>query len=241
MPTVTLITGGNGGLGIALATAFLQAAPDNVVWLGVRNRRNKAEALAEEHPKRCHLIPLNVTVDTEWTAAISEILSASGRLDVLVNNAGHHEDALLATMSDAIWQDVLQSNLTGTFLGCRAVVKHMMGQRFGRIINISSLSALMPPQARPTMPPPRQDHRSHPELCQGSGARRHHRECCLPGLHRDRRLVQMSPEERRAAAMRVPMRRLGKPEEVAAAVLFLASPSAAYITGAALKIDGGIL
>lgn len=242
MPTVTLITGGNGGLGIALATAFLEAAPDNVVWLGVRQRRNKAEALAETHPKRCHLIPLNVTVDAEWTAAIAEIVGASGKLDVLVNNAGHHEDALLATMSDAIWQDVLQSNLTGTFLGCRAVVKHMMGQRFGRIINISSLSALMAPAGQTNYAAAKAGiiglTQSFAKEVARAGITVN---AVCPGFIETDALVQMSPEDRRAAAMRVPMRRLGKPEEVAAAVLFLASQSAAYITGAVLKIDGGIL
>jgi 3-oxoacyl-[acyl-carrier protein] reductase len=240
--SVTLITGGNGGLGLALAKCFLEADVANQVWLGVRSRRDKAEALAQAFPDRCQLVTLDVTQDADWTTAVQTIVSSSQRLDVLVNNAGHHEDGLLAMMSDSAWHEVLQSNLTGAFLGCRAVTKTMMGQRFGRIINISSLSALMAPAGQTNYTAAKAGLVGLTQSLAKEVARAGITvNAVCPGYIVTEALAAMSDDQRREAAMKVPMRRLGKPEEVAAAVLFLASAQASYITGSTLKIDGGIL
>src|SRR5436190_16170467 len=95
---VILITGANGGLGQAIARAFLSEAPGNFVWLGVRSARDRAESLAAEFTDRCQAVQLDVTRRESWEAAIAAILARHKRLDVLVNNAGKHADALLATM-----------------------------------------------------------------------------------------------------------------------------------------------
>jgi 3-oxoacyl-[acyl-carrier protein] reductase len=240
--SVSLITGGNGGLGLAIARGFLEASPDNQVWLGVRARRDKAEALAGEFGTRCQLLTLDVTQEADWSAAVTQITQTSSRLDVLVNNAGHHDDTLLAMMSDSQWQDVLQSNLTGAFNGCRAAVKTMMGQRFGRIINIASLSALFSPAGQTNYAAAKAGMIGLTQSLAKEVARAGITvNAVCPGYIETEALGMMSDEQRREAAMRVPMRRLGKPEEVAAAVLFLASAQASYITGSTLKIDGGIL
>jgi 3-oxoacyl-[acyl-carrier protein] reductase len=240
--SVSLITGGNGGLGLAIARGFLEASPDNQVWLGVRARRDKAEALAGEFGPRCQLLTLDVTQEADWSAAVTHITQSSSRLDVLVNNAGHHDDTLLAMMSDSQWQDVLQSNLTGAFNGCRAAVKTMMGQRFGRIINIASLSALFSPAGQTNYAAAKAGMIGLTQSLAKEVARAGITvNAVCPGYIETEALGMMSDEQRREAAMRVPMRRLGKPEEVAAAVLFLASAQASYITGSTLKIDGGIL
>ena len=237
-----LITGGNGGLGLALGEAFLKADEGNRVWLGVRSRKDNAEALAAANADRCHIVPLDVTSNEQWTAAVDTITKASGRLDVLVNNAGHHEDALLATMTDAQWHEVLQSNLTGTFLGCRAVTRTMMGQRCGRIINISSLSALMSPAGQANYAAAKAGMVGLTQSFAKEVARAGITvNAVCPGYVETDALSTMTDDQKRAAIQRIPMRRLGKPEEVAAAVLFLASAQASYITGATLKIDGGIL
>ena len=240
--SAVLITGGNGGLGIAIAKSFLDENADHSVWLGVRQRRDRADALAAANAERCRVISLDVTKPADWDAAIVEMTSKSLRIDVLVNNAGHHDDALLATMSDAQWHDVLQSNLTGAFNGCRAVVKTMMAQRFGRIINISSLSALLSPAGQTNYAAAKAGVIGMTQSLAKELARAGITvNCVCPGYIETDALAEMSDEQRREAAMRVPMRRLGKPEEVAAAVLFLASAKASYITGSTLKIDGGIL
>lgn len=231
-------------MGLAMAQRFLEAEAANEVWLGVRNHRDKAEALAAEASVagRCHLLTLDVTQSADWQAAVDAITAGGQRLDVLVNNAGHHEDTLLAMMTDEQWQGVLQSNLTGAFLGCRAVTKVMMSQRFGRIINISSLSALLSPAGQANYAAAKAGMigltQSYAKEVARAGITVN---AVCPGYIETEALSGMTAEQKREAALRVPMRRLGRPEEVAAAVVFLASAPAAYITGSTLKIDGGIL
>jgi 3-oxoacyl-[acyl-carrier protein] reductase len=140
-----LITGANGGLGQAIARAFLRGSPANLIWLGVRARRDRADKLAQENAGRCSCLVLDVTSPDSWKQAVAEILARHGRVDVLVNNAGSHEDALLATMPPDSWRRVLSANLDGVFHGCQAVLPTMIGQRHGRIINVASLSALLAP------------------------------------------------------------------------------------------------
>ena len=236
-----LITGGNGGLGLAMARAFLDSDSSNIVWLGVRAKREQADALCAELPSRCFAVTLDVTRTEDWTSAVELISKTSSRLDVLVNNAGHHHDTLLAMMSDEQWHSVLQSNLTGAFNGCRAVTKIMMGQRFGRIINVSSLSAIMSPAGQTNYAAAKAGLIGLTQSLAKEVARAGITvNAVCPGYIETEALGGMDEDARKAAIQRVPMRRLGKPAEVAAAVLFLASPSASYITGSALKIDGGI-
>ena len=108
---VILITGANGGLGQAIARDFLQESPANIVWLGVRSKREHADKLAKEYPDRCFCVALDVTSPESWKQAINEILTRHQRVDVLVNNAGSHEDCLLATMTLDSWRRILATNL----------------------------------------------------------------------------------------------------------------------------------
>lgn len=237
--SVILITGGNGGLGLAMGRAFLESDPTHVVWLGVRTRRDRAEGLQREFADRCHLVTLDVVNKEDWSAAVERIVAESGRIDVLVNNAGHHDDGLLATMTDESWHEVVESNLTGTFLGCRAVTKVMLSQRSGRIVNISSLSALLSPPGQANYAAAKAGvvglTQSFAKEVGRAGVTVN---AVCPGYIDTEALAEMDPEQKKAAAMRVPMRRLGKPEEVAAVVLFLASKSASYVSGAIVKVDG---
>jgi 3-oxoacyl-[acyl-carrier protein] reductase len=236
-----LITGGNGGLGLAMGRYFLEHDPAARVWLGVRANRGHAQALVDEFKGRCRLQDLDVTDPAAWEAAVSAMLESDGRIDVLVNNAGQHKDSLLANMPASAWHDVISSNLDATFHGCRAVVTPMMRQRFGRIINIASLSAIMPPLGQTNYAAAKAGvvalGRTLAKETARSGITVN---AILPGYIETDALAEMDEEARKHAKMAVPMRRFGKPEEVAAAVYFLASPEAAYITGSALKIDGGI-
>ena len=139
-----LITGGNGGLGLGIGRYFLEKDPEARVWLGVRANRTEAAALAAEYPGRCRTVDLEVTSKEAWENAIATVLESDGRLDVLVNNAGMHRDHLLAAMPDEAWSSVISANLDAVFLGCRAVIRPMMSQRFGRIVNISSGAGIFP-------------------------------------------------------------------------------------------------
>ena len=142
---VILVTGANGGLGRAIARNFLAEAPENFVWLGVRAHRPHAEQLVQEFPERARCLDLDVTQPEAWQKAVAEILSAQQRLDVLVNNAGSHQDSLLGVMPPGAWRQVLATNLDAVFHGCQAVLPAMISQRHGRIVNIASLSALLAP------------------------------------------------------------------------------------------------
>lgn len=236
-----LITGGNGGLGLAMGRYFLDHDTEARVWLGVRSQRAHAAMLADGHPERCRLIELEVTDPAAWTRAVETIVAADGRLDVLVNNAGLHRDCLLAAMPAETWHQVIATNLDAAFHGCRAVVGPMMRQRFGRIINIASLSAIMPPLGQTNYAAAKAGvvalSRTMAKEVARSGITVN---SILPGYIETDALGEMDEETRKQARMGIPMRRFGKPGEVAAAVYFLASTDAAYITGASLKIDGGI-
>jgi len=238
---VILITGANGGLGHAIAHAFLRESSFNIVWLGVRSNRERADKLAQENHGRCFCTTLEVTSPESWQQAVKEILMRHQRLDVLVNNAGSHEDALLATMPLDSWRRVVATNLDGVFHGCQAVMTTMISQRMGRIINISSLSAVLAPAGQANYAAAKAGVVGLTQSLAKEVARIGITvNAVCPGFVETEALEQLRGEERNAAQMRIPMRRFGRPEEVAATVRFLASAEASYITGSAIKVDGGI-
>jgi 3-oxoacyl-[acyl-carrier protein] reductase len=238
---VILITGANGGLGQAMARGFLDEAPGNFVWLGVHRHRDQAEALAHQFPERCAPLELEVTHPASWESAVARILAQHHRLDVLVNNAGKHSDALLATMSFQHWKEVLETNLDGAFHGCQAVLPTMISQRAGRIVNMASLSAILAPAGQTNYAAAKAGLVALTQSLAKEVARMNITvNAICPGFVETEALAQMGKEERQAAQAKVPMRRFGRPEEIAAAVRFLACPQASYITGSVLKVDGGI-
>lgn len=236
-----LITGANGVLGCAIARTFLAGGASSSIWLGVRAHRDQAEQLACEHPAQCRCVDLEVTSAASWREAVAAILAADQRLDVLINNAGGHEDALLGNMPVDSWERVRSANLDGVFHGCQAALPTMISQRHGRIINIASLSALLAPAGQANYAAAKAGVLALTRSLAKEMARLNITvNAICPGYIDTGSLASLLPEARQAALARVPMRRFGKPEEIAAAVRFLASDEAAYITGSVLKIDGGI-
>jgi 3-oxoacyl-[acyl-carrier protein] reductase len=238
---VILITGANGGLGQAIAHSFLELA-DTIVCLAIREKRDRAEQLACASSGRAECVELDVRTPESWKSAVEKILAKHKRLDVLVNNAGKHQDGLLATLPSNAWEEVLGTNLDGVFHGCQAVLPAMISQRHGRVINIASLSALLAPPGQTNYAAAKAGVVALTQSLAKEVARMNITvNAICPGFIDTEALVGMSEEERKLAQSRVPMRRFGKPAEVAAAVRFLASSEASYITGSVLKIDGGIL
>ena len=239
---VILITGANGGLGQAIARAFLQESPSNVVWLGVRSHREHADKLALENSDRCFCVALDVVSPESWQLAVKEILMRHQRLDVLVNNAGSHEDSLLATMPPDSWRRVLATNLDGVFHGCQVVLPTMISQRAGRIVNLSSLSALLAPAGQANYAAAKAGVVALTQSLAKEVARIGITiNAVCPGFVETEALTHLAGDERKAVQMKIPMRRFGRPEEIAATVRFLAGAEAGYITGSVIKVDGGIL
>jgi 3-oxoacyl-[acyl-carrier protein] reductase len=239
---IILVTGANGGLGQAIVRNFLEESPDNFVWLGVRTRRDVADRIVAEASGRCAAIDLEVTDPVSWKKAVKAIVDRHDRLDVLINNAGTHQDSLLATMSLEAWDTVIATNLSSTFHGCQAVLPAMVLRRNGRIINVASLSALLAPGGQTNYAAAKAGVVALTQSLAKEVARLNITVNALcPGYVESAMLTGMNDEERKSVQSRIPMRRFGKPEEVAAAVRFLAGPNAGYITGSILKIDGGIL
>jgi len=160
---------------------------------------------------------------------------------VLVNNAGRHEDALLGQMDPASWSRVLAVNLDSVFHGSQAVLPAMISQRSGRIINIASLSALLAPPGQTNYAAAKAGVVALTQSLAKEVARIGITVNTLcPGYIETEAIAGLDAEARQRTLAQIPMRRFGRPAEVAAAVQFLACAGAAYITGSTLKIDGGI-
>ena len=241
-PRSILITGANGVLGQAIARYFLQHEADCLVFLGLRHGREHIDTLIAEHPDRAIALPLDVTKEEDWTRAMPQIEAQSAAFTVLINNAGCHDDALLATMTSTQWSSVLNANLHSVFLGCQTALPLMMRQRQGRIVNIASLSALHPPAGQTNYAAAKAGVIALTQSLAKESARMGITVNAIAPAHIEGTLpATWTPEQTKAARLAIPMRRFARAEEIAAAVFFLASPQASYITGATLKMDGGLV
>ncbi|WP_114377333.1 3-oxoacyl-[acyl-carrier-protein] reductase [Elioraea thermophila] len=233
-----LITGASGGIGGAIARAF--HAQGAVVGLS-GTRREALAALAEELGDRAHVLPADLADPAAAEALIAAAEGAMGRLDILVNNAGLTRDTLALRMKDEDWETVLAVDLSAPFRLCRAALKGMVKRRAGRIISIGSIVGATgnPGQANYAAAKAGLVGMSK-ALAQEVAARGITVNVIAPGFIATAMTDALSEDQRAALAARIPLGRLGRPEDVAAAAVYLASDEAGWITGAVLHVNGGM-
>ena len=236
---VALVTGASRGIGASIAKA-LAAAGANVV--GTATSQAGADGITEVLAGKGRGVVLNVSDDASVQAAIKDIQSNEGSPGILVNNAGITRDNLLMRMKQEEWDDVVATNLTGLYRVSKACLRGMMKARKGRIINIASVIAVMGNSGQTNYAATKAGMLGFSKsLAREIGSRGITVNVVAPGfINTD--MTKVLPEEQRAAMLtQVPLGRLGEGDDIANAVLFLASDGGAYITGETLHVNGGMV
>jgi 3-oxoacyl-[acyl-carrier protein] reductase len=238
---VALVTGATRGIGRACALALAGAGAD---VSAIATSEERLAALAKELQAkgvRVHVKRADVSKPEDADAAVNETLQALGRLDILVNNAGIARDNLLLRMKPEEWDEVMAVNLRGPFNFIKAATRPMMKQRSGRIVNISSVAGLIGNAGQANYTAAKAGLIALTKTAAKEyGSRGILVNAVAPGFIETDMVAGLDPEKMKEVAARLPMGRLGRPEEVAAVVLFLASDLAGYITGQTLVVDGGM-
>jgi 3-oxoacyl-[acyl-carrier protein] reductase len=236
---VALVTGASRGIGRAIATAL---AGQGIKVIGTATTASGAQAVGDALAAAGGQgLALNVNDVAAVEAAVDGIVKAHGGLHVLVNNAGITRDTLAMRMKDDDWDAVLDTNLKAVFRLSRAVMRTMMKQRYGRIINITSVVGASGNAGQANYAAAKAGVAGMTRaLARELGSRHITVNCVAPGFIATD-MTEGLPEAQKAALLQqIPLGRLGTPEEIAHAVAFLASPLAGYITGAELHVNGGM-
>lgn len=236
---IALVTGGATGIGAAIAKRLVQ---DHIQVAVCDVDAEKGKELVSTIGALAHFYRLNVADESEVNTTVDEIFNGFGRIDVLVNNAGITNDKLLIRMSKEDWDRVLEVNLTGSFLMTRAVVKYMIKQRYGRIINMASVVGLMGNFGQANYAASKAGIIALTKSCAKEFARRNILvNAIAPGFIKTR-MTEVIPEDIKENYLKqIPAGRFGEPEDVAHLVAFLSSDNASYITGQTICLDGGML
>jgi len=233
-----LVTGASGGIGGAIAAALHEAGA-TVALSGTRV--DPLEALAAELGERAHVLPCNLSDAEAVTALPKQAAEAMGSVDVLVNNAGITRDNIFMRMSDEEWSSVLEVNLTSTMRLCRGVMRGMMKARWGRIVNISSVVGATgnPGQANYAASKAGMVGMSK-SIAYEVASRGITVNCVAPGFITTAMTEKLTDDQKTGILTNVPAGRMGEAGEIAAAVLYLSSAEAGYVTGTTLHVNGGM-
>ena len=239
MPKTVLITGGTRGIGRVTAMRLL-ADGYNVAFTYTRSKK-AAEEFVSTDRERLHAYPGDVRDDARNRAVVEDVITRFGALDALVNNAGIRRDALMFSMTDEQWDDVLDTNLRGAFSMTHAALPIMLKQRRGAVVNVASVSGLHGVVGQTNYSAAKGGliamTRSLAREVARSGIRVN---CVAPGLVETDMLTGLDADMKRNMIHEIPMRRAIRADEVAAAIAFLISDDSSGITGQVLCIDGGV-
>jgi len=238
---IALVTGASRGIGRAIALDLAQHG-DTVIGTATTEAgaAGISAALADINAQGKGVV-LNVNEPAACNALVESVVSEYGALHVLVNNAGITRDTLAMRMKDEDWDAVLQTNLSAVFRLSRAVIKPMMKQRQGRIVNITSVVGASGNAGQANYAAAKAGVAGMSRaLAREIGSRNITVNCVAPGFIETDMTDALDDKQKSALLGNIPLGRLGKPEDIAAAVTFLASPAAGYITGAVLHVNGGM-
>jgi len=236
-----LVTGATGGIGGAIAKAFHQAGAS----VGISGRReDKLKELADElGGERVVVLPCDLADREAVGKLVDEAISKLGRVDILVNNAGLTKDNLFMVMKDEQWDDVIAVNLTSTFMLSRAAARHMMRNKsgFGRIINIASVSGVFGNPGQGNYAASKAGMIGMTKsLAREVASRGITANCIAPGFISTPMTDVLNEKQTEEISKMIPAQRFGKPDDIAAAALFLAGDSGSYVTGQTLHVNGGM-
>jgi len=240
---IALVTGGSRGIGKAVVLALADEG------CHVAFTYKSAAASAEEVVKavegkgrKAMAIQSDAKAFQEAAASVEKVVQEFKRLDILVNNAGITKDTLLLRMSEQDWDDVIDTNLKSAFNFSKAACKQMMGQREGRIINMSSIAGVVGNPGQTNYAAAKAGMLGMTKtLAKELASRNIQVNAIAPGFVETDMTQKLTPEQKQALMAMVPLKRVARPEEIASVVVFLASPASSYITGQVLCVDGGLV
>ncbi len=237
-----LVTGGSRGIGRAVALSMARAGASVAVnYSRSESGAQEVARAAEGLPGRVLICKADVSKEEEVQEMFAWIKEEMGSLDILVNNAGVTRDGLIMRMSDDAWREVVEVNLGGAFRCCRQAARLMIRQRRGRIVNLSSVAGLVGNAGQANYAASKAGVIGLTKsLARELASRNITVNAVAPGFIRTDMTADLSEEIKEKAVSSTLLGRLGEPEDVAEAVLFLVSPAASYITGQVLVVDGGL-
>jgi len=237
-----VVTGGSKGIGRAICAAF--AAPGTWIYFNFNSPTTTGEETTDLIRKAGGIprgIRVNVASDTQVTDFFKTIIDETGRIDVLVNNAGITKDGLLLRMKEQNWDDVINVNLKGTFLCTRAAARTMIKQRHGRIINITSIAGVAGNPGQANYAASKAGIIGLTKTAARElASRKITVNAIAPGFIKTDMTAELSKKVESDIISQIPLGRAGTPEDIAETVLFLASDSADYITGQVIHVNGGM-
>lgn len=240
---IAVVTGGSRGIGKAIALELAENGANVVINYSKDSKG--AQEVAENIRNKgidCLTIKANVSSASEVENMVETIIERYGRIDILVNNAGITRDSLLARMKEKDWDDVIDINLKGVYNCTKSVVKIMMKQRWGRVVNISSVVGITGNPGQTNYSAAKAGIIGFTKSCARELASRGITvNAVAPGFIRTDMTDKLRNEIKKELESKIPVGRLGKPEDVAHTVLFLVSSKADYITGQVINVDGGMV